>query len=363
MKVEPLKNLYTPELIREFAEQVAYVYPPFNQEGFTEAVLGGNWEQLELKDRYRHIAVQLGKYLPEDFGQAIKILEPLAPRYTGLPYLFFSEFVAVYGLHNPDRGLALQALKTFTPIASSEFAIRPFIEQDQDQTLAVMLEWTRDESEQVRRLASEGCRPRLPWAGPLRRLIADPAPILPILSALKADPSEFVRRSVANNLNDISKDHPALVLELAAQWLGTDKDTDRMLKHACRTLLKKSDPEALQLFGFEDSGENLVEIADLTVQPDSIPIGGEIRFTFTLRSPEPYSFKLQYAVDYVKANGKTSPKRFHLTEKKDFSGEHKIDRGLSFQNYTTRKHYPGQHRLAILVNGVEKGSVSFQVEE
>lgn len=356
--------MYTRELVEEFAGQVHQVYPGFDQAGFVEAVFDGAWEQRELKERYQHIAAKLGDCLPADFREAVGILEQLAPRYSGFPYIFFSEFVAVHGLGHPElMDASIGALRLFTPIASSEFAIRPFMEHHQERMLSAMLEWTRDPDAHIRRLASEGCRPRLPWGAPLRSLIADPAPILPILDALKADPSEYVRRSVANNLNDISKDHPGLVLEVAKQWQGVHKETDRLLKHACRTLLKKGVPEALELFGFGGS-ENAeqVEVYDLTIHPERVKLGGEIRFSFQLASAEPSSFRLQFAVDYVKANGKTSPKRFHLPEKKQFSGSETIQRTLSFQDYTTRKHYAGEHRLSILVNGVEKAAASFLVE-
>lgn len=360
--MEPLKNMYNRPLIEGFAEKVNAAYPSFSQEEFVNLVMDDEWEQRELKDRYQHIARVLGRTLPADYSQAIGILEQLAKEASGFPYIFFSEFVAFFGLEHWE--ISMRALRTFTVICSSEFAVRPFIELDQERMLAVMLEWAHDCNEHVRRLASEGCRPRLPWGKPLRSLIADPSPILPILEQLKADPSEYVRRSVANNLNDISKDHPALVLELAARWQGTDKGTDWIIKHACRTLLKKGEPEALRLFGFanEDNAVDQVTVHDLTVSPQTVRLGDSIRFSFRLHSVEPASFRLQFAVDYVKANGKTSPKRFHLPERKQFSGTESIEKNLSFQDYTTRKHYPGVHRLSILVNGEEKASASFVVE-
>ncbi|MDF2922047.1 MAG: alkylation repair protein [Paenibacillaceae bacterium] len=358
--------MYTRELIEHFAVRVNAVYTDFNQTLFILSVLDDSWEERELKDRYRHIAHVLGATLPRDYGQAVGVLDQLAGESRGFPYMFFPEYIAMFGL--PHWDLSVDALRRYTVICSSEFAVRPFIEQDQQRMLAVMLEWAQDPDEHVRRLASEGCRPRLPWGKPLRSLIADPTPILPILERLKADPSEYVRRSVANNLNDISKDHPQLVLSLASRWQGTDKGTDWIIKHACRTLLKKGEPEALRLFGFGDGDGNgqasaLVEITGLTITPASIRLGEEIRFSFRLSSPEPASFRLQFAVDYVKANGKTSPKRFHLPEHKQFCGTETVEKRLSFQDYTTRKHYPGEHRLAILVNGEEKAATSFMVGE
>ncbi|WP_127579834.1 DNA alkylation repair protein [Paenibacillus koleovorans] len=358
--MDALKNIYTRELLDSFAVKVRREYASFDERQFLETVFDDAWESRELKERMRHISAALGKFLPGDYEKAVEILERLAGECKGFPYLFFPDFVEVFGLDHWNT--SVHALKKFTPSSSSEFAIRPFIERDQDRMLKTMLEWTSDPDEHVRRLASEGCRPRLPWAAPLRRLKAQPDPLLPILEALKADPSDYVRRSVANNLNDISKDHPELVLKIAQEWMGHDPRTDWILKHGCRTLLKKGDPEALQLFGFGGAGlSESVKVRNMTVQPQDIRIGEEVVFSFVLSSSDPCTFRLQFGIDYVKANGKTSQKLFHLSEKKQFSGNETISRKLSFRDLTTRKHYPGKHRLAILVNGAEVAEVSFEV--
>lgn len=359
--MEPLKHMYTPELLQNFARRVSAVYPDFDQSGFLAAVFDSGWDNLELKDRFRHIAQVLGQYLPADYEQAILLLEALTGECRGFPYMFFPEFVCLYGLEHWDT--SLRALRSFTSSSSSEFAVRPFIELDQERMLATMLVWSQDPNEHVRRLASEGCRPRLPWGKPLRRLIADPKPLLPILNALMQDESEYVRRSVANNLNDISKDHPEAVLELAAANLGASREVDRLLKHACRTLLKKGHPEALRLFGFGSSEvQASVEVGELQIEPGTIRLGEELRFSFSLTSTQPVSFRLQFLIDYVKANGKTGPKRFHLPERKQFSGSEVISWSVTVKDFTTRKHYPGYHRVAILVNGEERASSGFMLE-
>lgn len=359
--MEPLKHMYTPELLQSFAYKVAGVYPAFDQQGFLASVLDNQWDSRELKDRYRHIAQVLGNYLPSDFDQAIPILEKITGECRGFPYIFFPEFVCLYGLEHWDT--SLRALRSFTPSSSSEFAVRPFIERDQKRMLAAMLAWTQDPDEHVRRLASEGCRPRLPWGKPLRQLIADPRPLFPILTALLQDESEYVRRSVANNLNDITKDHPELVLQFAASHLGLSRDTDRLLKHACRTLLKKGNPEALHLFGFGGGDvQSSVDIRELRIEPETIRLGEQLRFSFRLTSKAPASFRLQYAVEYVKANGKTAPKRFHLPERKEFIGDEVISWSVTVKDFTTRKHYPGYHRVSILVNGEERASGGFMLE-
>lgn len=359
--MEPLKHMFTPALVEGFAHKVSEVYPVFDQPGFLASVFDNNWDSRELKDRYRHIARVLGEYLPADYDRAIHILEGITGDCRGFPYIFFPEFVCLYGLEHWDT--SLRALRSFTPSSSSEFAVRPFIELDPERMLTVMLEWTEDPDEHVRRLASEGCRPRLPWGKPLRKLIADPGPLIPILQALLRDESEYVRRSVANNLNDIAKDHPELVLEFTSAHLGLSRDTDRLLKHACRTLLKKGNPEALRLFGFgSDDVQSSVDILELRIEPDTIRLGEQLRFSFRLTSKEPATFRLQYAVEYVKANGKTAPKRFHLPERKEFSGEEVISWSVTVKDFTTRKHYPGYHRVSILVNGEERAAGGFMLE-
>ncbi|WP_438448840.1 DNA alkylation repair protein [Gorillibacterium sp. sgz5001074] len=360
--MEPLKQMYTRELLEGFAAEVKAVYPPFESGRFLELVFDREWSNRELKDRYRHISATLRQTLPPDYREALGILEQLADtgRFKGFPYIFFPDFVQTFGLE--DWEASVPALRRFTSLNSSEFAVRPYIEQDPERMLGILLEWASDPDEHVRRLASEGCRPRLPWAPPLRRLIADPAPVLPILERLKADSSEYVRRSVANNLNDISKDHPELVLGLAADWIGRDPCTDRILKHACRTLLKKGHPEALRLFGFADEdgpGAEAVAVKELELTPQVLRIGEELIFCFRISAPEAASFRLQFAVDYRKANGGTSAKRFHIGEKRGFQGEEQITRRLSFKDLSTRKHYPGEHRLTILVNGIAAASEMF----
>jgi 3-methyladenine DNA glycosylase AlkC len=360
--MEALKNMYTPELLNTFADEVCNVYPAFEKVRFLDAVFDEGWNQRELKERYRHITQVLSSRLPEDYVEAIDILELLSGKFKGFPFIFFPDFVQVFGLEHWDTSIC--ALRRFTPMNSSEFAVRPFIERDPDRMLGIMLDWTKDPDEHVRRLASEGCRPRLPWAPQLKFLQADPSLILPILEELKTDESEYVRRSVANNLNDISKDHPDLVLRIASEWLGKDPRTNWIIRHGCRSLLKKGVPDALRLFGFGSEQLGVapnVEISGLTLSKDTVSIGEELTFTFHLTSEERASFRIQFGIDYVKATGRTSQKRFHLSEKKQFTGTESFERRISFKDLSTRKHYPGTHRLAILINGQETAAVAFEV--
>jgi hypothetical protein len=191
----------------------------------------------------------------------------------------------------------------------------------------------------------------------------DPTLTLQILERLKDDPSEMVRKSVANHLNDISKDHPDLALDVAARWLGHSEERDWIVKHACRTLLKAGDRRALRLFGFGDPTHLHVE--NLALERASLPIGETLPFTFDLNvvMPEPCRVRLELGLYYRKARGQLSRKVFQIREATYPPGRHRLSRKHSFQERSTRKHYPGEHRLSIIVNGVEKAEISFQLEE
>jgi 3-methyladenine DNA glycosylase AlkC len=355
---EPLKLLYSPAYIEELAVAVHEQAGSFDAAAFTRAVLGGGWKSLELKQRMRRISGTLAEYVPGTYRGQLKTLKRLAPRFDGFRGLFFPDFVEVHGLDDFDA--SMDALEHFTRFSSSEFAVRPFIVRYGQRTMVVMRRWADDENEHVRRLASEGCRPRLPWGIALAQFKRDPSPVLPILERLRADPSEYVRRSVANNLNDIVKDHPDLVLETAKRWLGESPETDRLVKHACRTLLKRGDQRALKLFGHHDSVE--VAVTAFSLSPKSVEIGTSLRFGFALRALSATPARIEYAIDFVNSRGGTTRKVFKVAEKPlEANTPLRIERTHRFTNFTTRTHYPGRHRIAVLVNGVERAMKRFDV--
>jgi len=347
-----------PADVRRFADGIVAAHPTFPRDRYVDLVLDGEWEERELKQRLRHLAECLGEVF-EDYGEALEILERTAEQTEGFLALALSEYVLCFGQEDAER--SLPALRLFTRYGSSEFAVRPFLERDPDGTLAVMLQWTEDDNEHVRRLASEGCRPRLPWAPALPGFKEDPEPLIPILEALKDDPAQYVRRSVANNLNDISKDHPDRVLDIARRWIGVSDHTDGIVKHACRTLLKAGDPRAMRIFGFADPAQLRVE--ELGLSAASVPIGDHLYFTFDLHNDEAEARKvrLEYRVDYVKARGKRSGKVFQIKECEMAPGVHSVKRKLTLKDLSTRKHYPGEHGLAVIVNGVEKALATFEL--
>lgn len=359
---EALKDqLYSRSFFERLVDDLVEHHPGFPAEAFLNAVFDDKWASLELKERMRHSTLCLHRVFPLPYQEAIGLFKKVirAKAGDGFAKMIFPDYVEVFG--QDDLETSLEALKHFTPYASGEFAVRPFILKYGRPVIARMLEWAKDENHHVRRLASEGCRPRLPWAMALPALKKDPTPILPILETLKADPSEFVRRSVANNLNDISKDNPDIALHLARRWKGQGPETDWIVKHGCRTLLKKGVTEALSLFDFEDPGH--VHVSGLSLDKKELPIGGELRFSFTVENNSrlPALLRLEYTVDYVKKTGKLSRKVFQLTERAFPPGESRLERKLSFQDLSTRKHHPGRHLLRILANGQEKARAAFEI--
>lgn len=358
---EKLKDTLIPQVqVLKLAEAIQSVYPHFETSDFTSLVLDQDWADRELKQKMRHITVCLKQTLPDNYAVAIRILEQVAPRFRGFIALPFSDFAECYGLNDWD--ISMNALAFFTSSCTSEFAVRPFLDSDPQRAMEYFYRWANDENEHIRRLSSEGCRPRLPWGMALRKFKKDPRPIIPILEKLRNDPSEYVRKSVANNLNDISKDHPEVVLTLCAQWKGQSKETDRIIKHACRTMLKDGNVRALMIFGFANPDQ--IHVSNLSADKQKLKIGEHLFFSFVLSndSGKVQTVRLEYRIHYVKANGKTSPKIFQISEGKFPSGEHQIMKKQAFTNYTTRTHFPGEHWLEIVVNGETKAEIRFWLE-
>jgi 3-methyladenine DNA glycosylase AlkC len=348
-----LKDMFSKQSVGELAEAVIEVYPAFPTDKFFQGVFDDSWEGLTLKQRIRQITLNLGKNLPGDYSAALDILKKALPRLEkqGFEKMVFPDFVEVYGLDDWD--ISIPALEFFTKHMSAEFAIRPFIARYPERTLNQMLDWSDHNHPGVRRLASEGCRPRLPWGLRLQNLVLDPSPILPILENLKNDPREEIRRSVANNLNDISKDHPDLIVEILEKWQDSNNpDRSRLIKHALRTLLKAGHPGALRLLGFSSSPEIIVE--NINLEPKKITLGEDLVFSFEIQSTgkNQQDLMVDYLVHFMKANGTQSPKVFKLSQKTIQPGERiKITRKHGIKQITTRKYYPGIQTFQPQVNG------------
>lgn len=356
--LELLKNMYNRESLYEVAVAIQSVYNSFKVDEFIKSTMDETWNNLELKARCRKISMSLGMYLPEDYKEALSILEKSV---TGFYFaFFFPDFVEVYGQDDINWDLSISALERNTEYWSSEFAVRAFIIKDEERMMAQMRKWSKHKSEHVRRLASEGCRPQLPWGQAISKFKKDPTPVLPILEQLKTDTSTYVQKSVANNLNDISKTHPDLVISIAKDWYGKNKSTNWIVKHGCRTLLKKGNRDVLALFGYDDTTS--INLQDFTLETTSISIGEDLTFSFNILAKKATKTRLEYGIDYIKSNGKRNRKIFKISEvslkeneKKSYMKKH------SFADVSVRKHYPGIHSIAIIINGIEKDKLDFEL--
>lgn len=369
--MEPFKNLFSPILVRTIATHLARHLPGLNPHAFAAPILAA-LEPLELKARAQMIADHLHAALPDDPAHRADVLAALLhpdmldhanqpPDDTGLcgwAILPLTLVVGQHGIGDFDRSMGL--LRAMTMRFSSEFAIRHFLLADQTRALAVMQGWLDDPNRHVRRLISEGTRPRLPWAMQLPALMGDPAPVLPFLTRLRDDPELYVRRSVANHLNDISKDHPALVVGLAVDWIaGAGQERRALLSHACRGLIKKGDADALAVFGRTSP---LIAATAPVLSRRELALGARLEMTLPLRSlsAAPQDLTVDYVLHFLKANGQRAPKVFKGTVLTLGPGQERVLRLTHhFREVTTRRHYPGEQALSFRINGVDTVAVPF----
>jgi 3-methyladenine DNA glycosylase AlkC len=371
---EPFKNLLSSVVIRTMAGELAKAGPHFDAVGFIE-MAGKNLETLELKQRSTQITATLATFLPDDFEKSAKIiLASLAPEdenafnnvdrsdrgITGWAVMPMADYVGLYGQGHFDLSMTL--LKEMTKRSSSEFGIRFFLLEQPERTLSQLKKWTRDTNVHVRRLISEGTRPRLPWAMRLPAFIEDPTPLLPLLESLKDDKEEYVRRSVANNLNDIAKDHPELIEKIAKQWIiGASKNRNKLVRHACRTLIKQGHQGTLKALGYNPP---CIELDKLSIMTPRVFFGDALLFELSLTSTCKFAQPLiiDYAVHHRKANGSTTAKVFKwktITLAPFATLQAKKKHGI--KKITTRSYYPGTHSLEISVNGISCGINNFEL--
>ncbi len=335
--------------------------PGFEAGAFADDAVA-DLEPLELKARIAAVAAALDRALPGPFADAAPRVAT-AVRAAGLtawdawPALTWVEQA---GLGDPE--VALDALAAMTASASAEFAIRPFIAMHPDATWARLAEWARAPDEHLRRLASEGTRPRLPWGGKVAALQADPGPGIALLDVLRDDPEEYVRRSVANHLNDVARDDPDLALATAARWSGAGgKHVDAVVRHALRGLVKRGDPRALALIGAD---VHAPVDAVLTLGAAEATIGGSMPFTAELtgRGDASATVVLDYAVAYARPSGRTGRKVFKITTLELEPGTPvTVERRLSLADRSIRTHHPGEHRIELLVNGRAAAAATFEL--
>jgi 3-methyladenine DNA glycosylase AlkC len=361
---EPLKNLLHPGLVKEMAAHISRTAPDFDGSRFNDLATAG-MDALELMQRADQIKHALAQTLPADYPAAAAILRSALPAedkpgLSGWALLPLNQFVSEYGLGHFDLSLAL--LKALTPHFTAEFGIRRFIHADQDRAIAEISGWVSDDNHHVRRLASEGTRPRLPWAMRLPGLVRNPDPILPILIALLDDPEDYVRRSVANSLNDIAKDHPALVADFVERHIqGASPQRRQLLRHASRTLLKKGHEKALANFGFA-AAKGVT--AALTVATPVVVFGDKLGFSIDVTNGDkvPQRLMIDYAIHHVKANGTLAPKVFKWKQLDLPAGARQtIIKDHAIRAITTRVYYPGTHRIEVLINGAISAAADFDL--
>jgi 3-methyladenine DNA glycosylase AlkC len=362
-----MKDGLGPAAVERMAEALARTIPDFPQHGFIGDALNG-LDTLELKERVRHLIGVLNLYLPDNFNEAANVLIRLKANWipgdpgdnlSGFAAWPFIDYVGEHGLNHPET--ALEILKQLTSLFSAEFAIRPFITRHFDLTMQYLDQWAADPDEHVRRLVSEGTRPRLPWGSHLPQFIADPAPVFQLLEKLKDDPIEYVRRSVANNLNDISKDHPEAILAVCRRW-HKDANPERqwIVRHATRTLVKAGHPDVFGLLGYTENPR--LDFQSVEVMPRRIQLGETIEFKATITSAglNVQKVVVDYAIHHMKANGKTSPKVFKLRSLSVAPGETVVlTKCHAIKPITTRTYYPGKHVVEILINGKTFGKATF----
>lgn len=357
------------EAAGRIAASLGRTIPGFPEARFTKKAVDG-LEALELKDRVRHLVGVLGEFLPDDFAETAGILVRLKDNwvfgdpddklrsFAAWPVI---DYVGEHGLSHPEQ--ALDVLRELTSFFSAEFAIRPFIIGHPEITFRRLHGWTADPDEHVRRLVSEGSRPRLPWGQQLPGIIADPAPTLELLEKLKDDPSEYVRRSVANHLNDVSKDHPDTVIAVCRRWLkGAGPERTQVVRHATRTLVKAGHPGVFGLLGYTERPALVMK--SLAVTPAEIRLGESIEFTAKLASASDRVQKIvvDYAVHHVKADGRTAPKVFKWKTLTLAPGETvEMSKRHGIKPITTRRYYPGEHAVEVLVNGQALARVVFEL--
>lgn len=349
-KPAALKEIFDRARLRKFADDMASIKGGFDRERFM-AIAARNLDGLGIMQRMRQVAEAFDATLPADFETAVGLVRELAPRVQhGFASIALCEFVLIRGRGHFDAALA--ALAALTRYGSAEFAIRPFLQDDLARGLQTMRRWADDENEHVRRLASEGARPRLPWSFHIRALVADPSPALPILDALKADPSLYVRKSVANHLNDIGKDHPALLVETVSGWDRSDARTAWIAKHALRTLIKSGDAGALAVIGAGEAAK--AEVTRFVVAPAEMKLGERLAISASITSTAtgPQRVVADYAIHYVKKSGRPSRKVFKLKVLELAPGQ-TADLSISqiLKDFTTRTHHPGQHKVELMLNG------------
>ncbi len=362
------KDYFDKNLATQLAKSITAVHPSFPARAFVNQI-APRLDGLEMKQRTAVFVQAFRDHLPAGFANAWAILEAaLGAELKEGDGMFnhgwhlwpVAHFIEVFGLEDFPAGV--RALREITKRHTAEFAIRPFLLHHQDEMLQILHTWTQDENPHVRRLVSEGTRPRLPWAGRLHQFIQHPNLTLALLEKLKDDPSEYVRRSVSNHLNDIAKDHPQLIIQTCARWWQDGSPQRRwIVQRALRTLVKAGDPAALAVLGYASAQ---IDLTGFRLTPNPLHLGQKLNLAFTLhnKSNTEQNLVIDYVIHFVKANGQTAGKVFKLKTAVLAPNESlTIAKSHSIRPITTRTFYPGTHRVEIQVNGHRLAGRSFKL--
>lgn len=372
--IEPFKNKISPQLVQCYGWHLQQQLPHFDRDAFESGILA-ELDKLELKQRITSIADQLHQTLPADPSERHAVIRAIVSPMresteeaqsdesgiNGWGVLPLTALLGQNGLQEFDE--SMQLLRELTTAFSSEFDVRFFLIADQPRALAIMRTWLDDDNHHVRRLVSEGTRPRLPWGVQLPSFIEEPQATIPLLLTLRDDPSEYVRRSVANHLNDIAKDHPDLVAELTHEWMqGADKNRERLLRHACRTLIKQGHAKALSAFGLQPPK---IELQQLNIQTPKISLGDSLSFDARLRSTstQDQDLVVDYLLHFKRANGSQSAKVFKWKKFSLAAGQEvHLKKSHALRAVTTRRYYAGEQALSLRINGEDFGLETFNLE-
>ena len=369
--MEPFKNQIGPQLVTLIADAIADQTQEFPRNAFVAHALAG-LEEMEMRARVEHLAETLARHLPDDFERSVGVLlaslgeassteTPTTAAVNdvrGFAIWPMTRYVSLRGLEHVE--LALDALEEMTRRFTAEFDIREFIEARYEETMARLAIWVEHPDAHVRRLVSEGTRPRLPWGRRLKRFQDDPAPALALLERLRDDESPYVRRSVANHLNDISKDHPQIALEVARAWLvDAPEPRARLVRHPQRSLVRDADPDALELLGFNGKIDlDGLFVGDACARGEKLPLA----FRIWNAGEAPAKVVVDYMLHLVKASGDRRPRAFRISSRKLAPGAvAAYERTHDFRSTSVRQYYPGRHRLEIRVNGRTLGGEEFHL--
>ena len=341
-----LKHEISPALVRDLGRLMAAAWPAFPARRLARAA--GGLEPLELMARNAHVAAALGACMPADFTEAAAVMRRAlaSPELDGWIALPCVTWVPEAGIDDPATALPL--LAALTPRFSAEWAVRPFLVRHPEVTWAHLDRWAGDPDEHVRRLVSEGTRPRLPWTSRLRLDADGTARAVALLERLADDPSPYVRRSVGNHLNDISKDDPALAVDLARAWLAASTHGDEVARRGLRSLVAAGDPAALEALGLASD----VRLEAFDVTPRAVPVGGTVEVTATFAADPGTRVVAHLLVHHHGARGARPPRPFVLVRGEvPAGGLLTVRRWHAFRTVSVRTIHPGPHRIVLQANG------------